>query len=65
MPCINASAIIDTIYININKIIHFHLFYSFIKCKGLRNVHNYLFIEKCIKRKKDTGKGKQTAIIIY
>ena len=27
MPCINASAIIDTIYINIYKIIHFHLFY--------------------------------------
>ena len=48
MPCKNACAIIDTIYINIYKKNILFSFILFKKCKGLRNGHNYLFIAEFI-----------------
>ena len=57
MPCKNACAIIDKMYINIykNNLIFFILF---TKCKGLRNSHNYLFIAQCIKIKIEREENK-------
>ena len=58
MPCKNACAIIDTMYINIYKQIISFSFILIKKWKGLRNGHNYIFTAEFIKRKIEGEENK-------